>query len=480
MKSLKYYSVALAISLLGACSEKTMDNINKNLNDPSNARANNELPTVIVESSFGTTGTDLAWYASLFVEHSAGGDEQFYDADRRVGTSASSLVDNSWTAIYDNLMVLKDIITKCSPGGSEPNNKAALGIAQILTAYNLAVATDMWGQVPWTDALNGAENPQPTYDKQENIYKNVLFTYLNNGIANLTNASSAGLSSQDLMYGGDLSLWIKAAWSLKARYFMHMQKVVPSAVDSVLACVPKGFESADEALVFTKYEPSVIGANPWWDFTYYERGDLVIGKTLYDLMDSRNDPRMDTYFEPPTGSNVNIPAPNGTAQRTRAGANIYSYSRITGLEDGITAPTPLMSFHELKFLLAEAQARKGQDYTTALQDAISASFDFHGTPGAASYYTNSVVPLLGTTTDDHLKEILTQKYIAFFEAESMEAFNDYRRTRLVTLNNPANSSANFGFVERFPYASSELSSNRAHVPVINVFNTKIWWAGGTE
>ncbi|BAV08737.1 Starch-binding associating with outer membrane [Filimonas lacunae] len=483
MKRLKYTIVAALLTMaMPACTEKELDNINKNLNDPTNAPAVNELPSVIVESSFGTTGTDLAWYSSLFVEHSAGGDEQFYDADRRTGTNASSLVNNSWNSVYDNLMILNDIIVKCSPGGAESDKPALLGIAQILTAYNLAIATDLWGQVPWTEALKGQENSHPVYDKQQYIYQNVLFSLLNSAIGNLTGAKTiTGLATNDLMYSGDLSLWIKAAWSLKARYFMHMQKVTPSAMDSVLACVPHGFESGDDALVFTKYENTTIGANPWWDFTYYERGDLVISETLYNLMTARNDPRIDSYFEPPTGATDNVAAPSGEADRTRAGLEFYSYSRITGLEDGSTAPTPLMSYHELKFIEAEALARKGQSFTAALQEAVEASFTFHGTSGGTAYYTGTVAPLLGTTLDANLKEILTQKYIAFYEAESIEAYNDYRRTRIVSLNNPFNASATAGFVERFPYATSETSSNSANIPSgVNVYTSKVWWAGGTE
>ena len=76
--------------------------------------------------------------------------------------------------------------------------------------------------------------------------------------------------------------------------------------------------------------------------------------------------------------------------------------------------------------------------------------------------------------ENELKEIITQKYISFYEYEAIEAYNDYRRTGFPVMHNPNN--ATVGFVNRFPYALSETSSNPENVPVIDVFKDKVWWA----
>lgn len=277
------------------------------------------------------------------------------------------------------------------------------------------------------------------------------------------------------MYGGNRARWIKAAWSLKARYFLRMEKVVPSAIDSVLNCLPHAFTSADDAFVFDKYEPTPVGDNPWYQFSY-DDGSIAVGKTLYDLMVDRNDPRIDAYFIMDAGFGPLEPAPNGTAEQNYF-SEVYAFSLLS---DQRTAPTPMMTYHELKFIEAEALARKGLPFTTALQAAISASFAFHGATYNSLYYTLEVLPRLGITTSTQLKEILTQKYIAQYEAESIEVYNDVRRTNIPTLNNPNNNLVNYGFVQRYPYPTSERSSNSAHVPTVNIFQNKIWWAGGTE
>ncbi|HOU75380.1 MAG TPA: SusD/RagB family nutrient-binding outer membrane lipoprotein, partial [Tenuifilum sp.] len=74
----------------------------------------------------------------------------------------------------------------------------------------------------------------------------------------------------------------------------------------------------------------------------------------------------------------------------------------------------------------------------------------------------------------------TQKYIALYEHEAIEAYNDYRRTGIPAMHNPNNTTV--GFVNRFPWALSEVSSNQ-NVPQTElnyIYTTKVWWAGGDE
>jgi hypothetical protein len=205
-----------------------------------------------------------------------------------------------------------------------------------------------------------------------------------------------------------------------------------------------------------------------------DRSHLSVGKTLYDLMTSRNDPRIAQYFTQIGGEYV--PAPNGTATQTQGG--IYSVSLIT--ENGRTTPAPIMTYHELMFIEAEAKFRTNDNtWKASLQKAVEANFVFHGLTLAegTAYYTNTVAPLL--TSGNELKQILTEKYIGFYEHEAIEAYNDYRRVpSFLTLNNPNNNQV--GFVWRFPYATSEEASNSANIPNIDVFKDKVWWAGGTE
>lgn len=477
MKTFKILLIALASLLITSCSEDKMDEINKDVNNALAMSAQSELPDVILKSAFETTSTDIAWYATVYVEQSAGTWAQSSDADKRVGQTSGTLFNNNWSSLYDVLMILDDMLKKTDPETGDEVNPYARGIAQILTAYNLAVLTDMWGEVPWSEALKGAANLQPVYDKQSEIYPKII-QYLDDGIATMNTVTTFSTVG-DFIYGGSAATakakWIKAANSLKARYLLRLTNVDASAATKALAVISSGFAGNADNFVFAKYEASATGENPWSQFLA-DRTHLSVSKTLYDIMNARSDPRIPVYFLQVGG--VYNPAPNGTALETQGG--VYSTSAITA--NGATAPTPLMTYHELKFIEAEAKFRTADaTWQASLQEAIEANFVFHGLTLAegTTYFTTSVVPLL--TAGNELNEILTQKYIGLYEHEAIEAYNDYRRVpSFLTLNNPNNLTSGGGFVWRFPYPTSEISSNSANIPDINVFTDKVWWAGGTE
>ncbi len=475
MKTFKILLIATATLLITSCSEDVMDEINRDLNSALTMSAQSELPDAILKSAFETTGTDIAWYATVYVEQSAGTWAQSAQADKRVGQTAATLFNNNWNNLYDVLMILDDILKKTDPATGDEDNLYARGIAQILTAYNLAVLTDMWGEVPWTEALKGAEILQPKYDKQSEIYPKII-QYLDDGIATLNSVTTFSVVG-DYIYGGSSATakakWIKTAYSLKARYAMRLSAVDSNASTKALAAITNGFAGNADNFIFAKYEASATGENPWYQFLY-DRTHLSVSQTLYNLMVARSDPRIPVYFLQVGGAYA--PAPNGTAVESQGG--VYSQSRLTA--NGRTAATPMMTYHELKFIEAEAKFRTSNaTWTTSLQQAIEANFLWHGLTAAdaATYYTTSVQPLL--TAGNELKEILTQKYIAFYEFEAIEAYNDYRRVpSFLTLNNPNNNTT--GFIWRFPYPTSEEASNSANIPEIDVFTEKVWWAGGTE
>ena len=471
MKTLKILLLAIFPLLFFACSEDKMDEINRELNDALSMSSQNMLPDAIVKTAFQTTGTDMAWYATVYIEHSAGTWAQSADADRRSGQEAASLFGNNWDQQYDVLNICKDMISKTAPDGPESDNLFARGVAQVLTAYNLAVLTDMWGEVPWTEALQGFSLMQPKFDKQSALYP-IIQKYLDDAIASF-NATTRVSAVGDYIYGGKKSAWIKAAYSLKARYYMRLSQRDNGASASALGVMANAFGSNDDNFVFDAYEESATGENPWFQFLN-DRTHLSVSQTLFNIMNDRNDPRIPAYFTIPQDSSTYAPAPSGNAIQNQGG--MYSTSLFT--ENGQIAATPLMTYHELKFIEAEAKFRTSDaTWQTSLQEAIAANFEFHGVTGDSAYYADEVAPRL--TAGNELNEILTQKYIAFYEFEAMEAYHDYRRVpSFLTLNNPQN--ATVGFVWRFPYGISEVSANPANVPDIDIYTDKTWWAGGAE
>jgi hypothetical protein len=473
------FSVVLALSFW-SCSESIMDEINKNINDPSDMTSNLIITDAMTTSAFNVTGGDFAFYASIYIEHNVGSWGQFYNADIRSSEpSSSTSYNNAWNALYANLYTLKVVREKCSEGGSEQGNYHTLGIAQILTAYNLGSLTDAMGDVPWTQALQPGVIFTPVLDKQEDIYDDI-FQLLDDAIANLEKETIfPSLGLQDLIYGGDIDLWKKFANGLKARYTMRLSLKAPAYAD-VITFANQSFTSGDEQAQFN-YNGNT-SQSPYYCM-FQDRDYYSASQSLHDKLVARSDPRDSVFFMPhPDAEEGLVFAPNGTANQVQG---FYSISAIST----ITAPTYLLSYHELEFLKAEAYVRTGNLALadTALKKGVTAAFQKLNigltAADAVGYFNSSVRPKF---TANPLSEVMNQKYIAFFEEEAFEAYNDYRRLQamgdnVIQLNNPLNTNR---FPLRFSYGSSDITTNfnirEAYGDGMYVYSEKVWWSGGTR
>jgi hypothetical protein len=475
IKNIALVFVSFAI-LLVSCSEDRMDEINIDRNNPADMDAQNLIPDLLLKSAFETTATDIAWYTTVYIEHAAGTWAQSGDADRRIAQNTASLFNNSWNSIYGVMNIAHTIIQKTDPvEGEEPDNYWVRGIGQIMMAYNLAVATDMWGEVPYTEAFQGMDNLNPSYERQSDLYP-VIQQLLDDGIANMDRAERFFLG-RDYLFGhltaaDNTEAWKRFAWSLKARFSLRLTNIdEAAAAQGALNAIPNAMQSAADQVLFDGGFAVALGqANPWGEF-WWSRNHLSVSTTIFDLMDERSDPRMDAYFYSTDRADI---APIGVADQIQG---VYAGSRYTTNWDAWEMPITMFTFQELKFIEAEASFRAGAaDWQNVLREAVDASFEFHGVDGAEAYFGTEVLPRL--IAGNELEEIMTQKYIALYDREAIEVYNDYRRTGYPEMMNPNNILV--GFVHRFPYPVSEITSNPQNVPEINVHQDQVWWAGGSE
>jgi len=479
-KIIEISSFFILILTLGSCSESIMDEINKDVNDPNDMTTNLIITDAITSTAFNVLGGDFNFYASIYIEHNTGTFNQFYYADIRSSQpTASTTYDNAWVATYANLYNLKIIREKCSEGGSEAGNFHTLGIAQILTALNLATVTDVMGDVPWSESCKPGVIFTPKLDTQEDIY-NKVFELLNSGIENLDKVSIyPDLGAQDLLYGGDTELWKKLAYGLKARYTMRLSLKTPDYA-KVIEYANKSFASADEQAQFNYNGSTAL--SPFY-LMFRDRDYYGASQNLHDKLRARSDPRDDVFFTtyPGVGGNL-VFAPNGTANQVQG---YYSISTLST----VTAPTYLLSYHEIEFLKAEAYVRLNNltAAADALEKGITAAFqkvNIGLTAAEAENYFDKIVS--ARFTANPLSEVMNQKYIAFFQEEAIEAYNDYRRLKamgnnVISLNNPVNATL---FPLRFTYGSSDVTTNtnvrNAYGDGNYVYSEKVWWAGGTR
>jgi hypothetical protein len=474
---IKFLAIPALLLIMAGCSKDKLAEINENKNNPLDVPSRLLITDAMTKTAFSVTGSDFAFYASVYTEHNVGIYNQMYNAEIRSGEpSLATTYNNTWGSVYETLYNLKIIIEKTSEGGQEAGNFHTLGIAQVLTAYNLAILTDVMGDVPYEEALQPGVIFQPKLDKQEDLY-NEVFRLLDAGIANLgMETLAAGLGGQDFIYGGNIANWTKFAYGLKARYTARLAFRNGGNWNDVITFANQSFTSAAEEAKFV-YDGSTTNS-PFYTF-FTDRDYFGASESLHNKLADRNDPRDDVFFVPYPGTGEVVFAPNGEPSQ------VQGFYGVSGVMSP-TAPSYMLSYHEVEFLKAEAYARLGgasADAQTALENGLTAAFAKVGMDMDSTYWVDGVLPLF---TASPVKEVMVQKYISFFESEAVEAYNDIRRLRamgdnFITLNNPNNATK---FPLRFTYGADDVTTNLniadAYGNGSYVYSEKVWWAGGTR
>ncbi|EPR65564.1 hypothetical protein ADICYQ_5485 [Cyclobacterium qasimii M12-11B] len=457
----------MVAGLLVSCSEDILDEINTNPNASVDVPISLLLPQATISTIHGVAGDGGGEYACFFVEHNTN-----VHLNPRMPFNVN---DNVWNSTFYTLKDLKTIIAKGSVGGNEEGQYQAVGIAKVLYAYTLSVGTDFFGEMPHSQANQGSLNRSPIFDEQETIYA-FLQNLLDEAIVDLDRESIGNISRFDLVYGGNAEMWKKAAYALKARFHNRLSNIQPEAsAQEVLNALENAFESEDEGMIFDGYLSGNTNDNPWAGWQKSEQ-TYAISQTFLDLVNSFNDPgftdpRANRWFTRINGEFVG--APTGASQSDQSHAVYSAPSTVTVLFD--EAPQPMITYDEMKFLEAEAKLRLGmQDEAyAAYQEAVEASCRRSGISEDEidSYLSQgSVFPGASDLTLNH---IIGQKNISFWMFQSIEAYNDYRRTGIPEMNDPR------GTPLRLPYPPSEVNRNANTPSEINdqtIYELPVWWA----
>jgi len=271
MKKIKITVILLfGLLTLNSCKDDFFDvNVPSNYIGPDQVDVKTQLP--YVEVKLGDMQYLIARYTGEYDQQIAGYSIGGADIHDRVSLAGAWY--DLYVHILSNLSVIKE---KALADG----NKHYLGIAQVLEALAVQMATDQWGDIPYSEAGQGADNLYPKVDSQAEIYA-ALLNLLDDAIANLQ-AENSGVEpgSDDVIYGGDLGKWVKAAYTLKARLYLHLTKRDAGSAAQALTALQNGFTSNDDDFQVT-YD--AVYRNPWYTNVVAARrtGNLsVLGRTI--------------------------------------------------------------------------------------------------------------------------------------------------------------------------------------------------------
>ncbi|MFA7275109.1 MAG: SusD/RagB family nutrient-binding outer membrane lipoprotein [Crocinitomicaceae bacterium] len=480
MKNLHAISILLIALTFFAC-KKDFELINTNPNFPIEVEPNLLLRQVIYD--YGEQMSYEGFVAgNLLGQYMTMVDFNLFD---RHGLTQPQLGGNPWPILYKNLRDNDVILAKSQ---SEAIYKVYEGPSRILKALITQVLTDIYGDVPYSEALQGLSgNVTPKYDKQEQIYTGTdgILDQLNKAIAAIDGYTGVQTLQGDILYAGNLQKWKKLANSIKIKALMRISDRdneialdVAQELQNVLNDGNFINSNSDNAYFqFSSIQPNSFRMQKLraGDFNLY-----VMSQTSDTLLQKFNDPRREIFFRP-TGNNAS--QYNGlingiNASTTSITLGNYSLAGTIFRENTGALKCNFMTAWETQFFLAEA-AQKGYiagSAQTFYESGVANAFDFWNVAMPSAYLT---VGNAAFSSGDPIEQILTQKWLAN-TINGYESWIEYRRTGFPQLL-PVAASLNGGlYPVRMPYPTDEAAlnpnaSNAFAATGGNGFNTKVWW-----
>lgn len=419
---------------------------------------------------------------------------QYTDADRfRYASRRAGLNNGNWADMYFILNDLQEIVrlNRRSPGdvsgfGPNPNQ---IAIAKILQAWTYQVMTDMWGPIPFSEALKGQDtgNFAPAYTGQPQIYTALLDTL--SAASSMIQTGAPTLAAGDLIYGGDMGKWKDFANALKMRVAMRMSDQRPQeAATAINEAIQAGAFESNSGSALIPFGSSSPYTNPIWaQYAIEGRDDWAAPRAIVSVMNRNEDPRRRAFFADAdadsTGNQFNgfpYGLSQGEAQSLFTDPT-RDFSRPGPRVRGRpTEPAILMLYDEVLFIKAEAALRSdmsvsniNEDPEQLYREAITASMR-HWTgdvvPAATqseidNFFSNIEMP--GDSGFEVEQDLAVQKWIAQY-MQGVQGWSTWRRTDFqgvlqVPPGNPGQASFGRDIAVRMVYPRDESTLNGENV-----------------
>ncbi len=465
---MKYCIALLTLIILGSSCNKIVDDLN---DDPNN----------LTESSFGTvlTGAEVgtmlfqsgesARRASIFSGQYTGIDRQHLGYSQYSVTTSDfdALWNDGFVDSYRNALIAENIAENDGVGA------VSKGIALVLQALAAGTIASLYGDIPFEEA-GTLENLNPIFEQQTAVY-NKIQTRLDNAIALLNQGTGRPVAGSDIYFDGNSIAWIEAAYTLKARFYLHVKNY-----QEAFEAASNGISTIENSM-YGPHGSAEENSNLNYQFFAIEvrQADLVVSDFMASLIDPNTTNPIPTNYR-------------GNAKTNETGRyNFLFTTNSTGIQPNITngfaaqnASVPLVTFEENLLILAEAGFRiSGFDTGLTRLNRYRAFMDTGGyltnvDPTQVSYepyeltdFENGGIENPDNISRDNalLREILEERYITFFG--QIESFNDTRRTESETIVRvPVIPNTGNELPQRFLYPQSEIDRNEnTPTPIPNFF-----------
>ena len=459
--------------------------------------------------SAGTYQTAQNLFADLYAEYYATTTANF-QSDRYY--MHPTWIDSHWNPIYTQVAPqLKKLFEEVDPTSSE------YALASIWWVYSFHRVTDYYGPIPYFEAAVAPSIVK--YDAQKDIY-NDFFKRLAEATAILAGKTSeTPYGTYDIIYGGNVSKWIKFANTLRLRLALRISKADPAkAKTEAEAAIAGGLLAtvADNAMM-TK---NLIGSDYNGLSTISGWGEFRMSAAMESVLKGFEDPRIGIYFQPAFTTKTYEGLRNGLGTELTQTLNTNDYNSNIGTrwiknsgtgsawDRQLAVAQDVMHTAEAYFLLAEAALNGWNTGTGTAREfyekGIQVSMEGWGITGrqVTDYITSTKTPIApadqqnspalsnitvkwGDTEAVQREQIATQKWLALYP-DGMEAWAEFRRTRfpkLYTVVNSVNTDVpTTSFPRRIPFLQQEYTNNAAAMEGAIALlggpdkaSTPLWW-----
>lgn len=417
IKNIVFLLVVTSTAFLQSCNNYL--DVNTDPNNPTEVSIDLVLPAAQISVTVFARGAEIStlggFWAQYYTQSPDCGQHVDIDALRITTTWA----DRLWLEVFaGGLNDLKYIY-------ENTDNTSYKLITEVLSCYTFQLLVDVFDKVPYSEALRGTEIKAPKYDDGEDIYVDLL-RRIDDAVA-AYESNPGGAVSGDVILNGDMDAWVRFANSLKLKILMRMSySDIARNNDALLLAQTGDFILDDVELIYTG-TANPIFAN--------EKGAAIscdnwrASKSLILYLDSLEDTRISAIYNPSVAGGLftgNLQGNNNLGGGATQNNN-FSTSNIKA-----TDPSILMSTVEVGLFRAEAEARFGSAATakTLYDQAVSDDFakrdagsaaDFIGVDGVYEFPE-------GGSTEDQVKAIAYQRWIAMANIANIEGFLERNRT----------------------------------------------------
>ena len=404
-----------------------------------------------------------------------------YTSESRYDLQGRALPETHWNVLY--LSVLKDLqeargfLNELDPV-ILANQEATISILEV---YAFQMLVDLFGNVPYSEALQGENGRSPAYDDAATIYAD-LVTRLDAAINSIDQAE-VGFSG-DLMYFGDMSKWYTFAQSLKLRLGMRLAEISPATAQTIVEAAALNVMASNADNAELAYGGGTTSGNPLYADLYVSgRHDYVISAPFLAALEGVNDPRIPYYMDPVPDTTIYVGATYGNPNSIVW----YEYAQVdASMSENAGFPSVYMDYAEVQSLLAEAATYGWATPWSAQQhydSAIVASIEWWGgtEAEAATYLADAGVDF--ALQADPLQAIAFQRWIGFYN-NPWQGYIEMRRMDYPSLNDiltpPLDMSA-ADFPNRFAYPVREGSVNGTNYTAAgtaiggDTFQNRVFW-----